>query len=265
MTVASQTSFDQIALVDAEILPAMQAEVRRQQETIELIASENQVSRAVLEALGSVFTNKYAEGYSAKRYNGGCQNMDAVENMAQERCKKLFGCDHANVQPHFGSQANAAVYLAVLQPGLTIEVGTIAGDMHVGNHDASVNVVAKKGSSATIGDHNLQSGEYSEGAGPSPDIVAELAKLRETIASMGLDDEARESIDCMLDNASSEASAETPKRSMVSTYVGGALNAVKAINAGVKFVENRAALEAAIAGIVIWCGSYAEPILSVFR
>ena len=139
MTVASQTSFDQIAIVDPEILPAMQAEVRRQQETIELIASENHVSRAVLEALGSVFTNKYAEGYPAKRYYGGCQNMDAVENMARERCKRLFGCDHANVQPHSGSQANAAVYLAVLQPGDTILSLSLAHGGHL-SHGLKVNM-----------------------------------------------------------------------------------------------------------------------------
>ncbi len=139
MTVASQTSFEQIAVVDPEILPVMQAEVRRQQETIELIASENHVSRAVLEALGSVFTNKYAEGYPTKRYYGGCQNMDAVENMARERCKKLFGCDHANVQPHSGSQANAAVYLAVLQPGDTILSLSLAHGGHL-SHGLKVNM-----------------------------------------------------------------------------------------------------------------------------
>ncbi len=147
------------------------------------------------------------------------------------------------------------------KPGLTIK----ADKVYVDNRDQSVKAIAKKGSSAVIGDHNVQSSEFSEGGGPSPDIVAELVKLREMIASMGLDDEARESIDCMLDNASSEASAETPKRSMVSTYVGGALNVVKSVNAGVKFVENRAALEAAIAAIAGWCGSHAEPILSLFR
>ncbi len=139
MTVASQTSFEQIAVVDPEILPVMQAEVRRQQETIELIASENHVSGAVLEALGSVFTNKYAEGYPAKRYYGGCQNMVAVENMARERCKKLFGCDHVNVQPHSGSQANAAVYLAVLQPGDTILSLSLAHGGHL-SHGLKVNM-----------------------------------------------------------------------------------------------------------------------------
>lgn len=120
MASADSQAFAAIAAADPEILPIMEAEVRRQQQTLELIASENHVSRAVLEALGSVFTNKYAEGYPGKRYYGGCQNMDGVEDLARQRVKKLFGCDHANVQPHSGSQANAAVYLAVLQPGDTI-------------------------------------------------------------------------------------------------------------------------------------------------
>ena len=139
MTVASQTSFDEIASVDPEILPAMNAEVRRQQETIELIASENHVSRAVLEAVGSVFTNKYAEGYPGKRYYGGCENMDIVEELARQRVKKLFGCDHANVQPHSGSQANAAVYLAVLQPGDTILSLDLAHGGHL-SHGLKVNM-----------------------------------------------------------------------------------------------------------------------------
>jgi len=120
MAVASKPKFSAVAGVDPEIMPALNAEVRRQQETIELIASENHVSQAVLEALGSIFTNKYAEGYPGKRYYGGCENMDIVEDLARQRVKKLFGCDHANVQPHSGSQANAAVYFAALQPGDTI-------------------------------------------------------------------------------------------------------------------------------------------------
>jgi glycine hydroxymethyltransferase len=139
MTVASQTCFDEIAAVDPEILPVMQAEVRRQQETIELIASENHVSRAVLEALGSVFTNKYAEGYPGKRYYGGCENMDGVEELARQRCSKLFGCEHVNVQPHSGSQANAAVYLAVLQPGDTILSLSLAHGGHL-SHGLKVNM-----------------------------------------------------------------------------------------------------------------------------
>jgi glycine hydroxymethyltransferase len=106
--------------VDPEISNAIDNEVRRQHEGLELIASENFVSEAVLEAAGSVFTNKYAEGYPGKRYYGGCEFTDVVEELARERAKKLFGAEHANVQPHSGSQANQAAYAAVLQPGDTI-------------------------------------------------------------------------------------------------------------------------------------------------
>ena len=106
--------------VDPEIATAIDNEVRRQHEGLELIASENFVSEAVLEAAGSVFTNKYAEGYPGKRYYGGCEFTDVVEELARERAKKLFGAEHANVQPHSGSQANMGAYFAVLQPGDTI-------------------------------------------------------------------------------------------------------------------------------------------------
>ena len=106
--------------VDPEISNAIDNEVRRQHEGLELIASENFVSEAVLEAAGSVFTNKYAEGYPGKRYYGGCEFTDVVESLARERAKKLFGADHANVQPHSGSQANQAAYAAVIKPGDTV-------------------------------------------------------------------------------------------------------------------------------------------------
>jgi glycine hydroxymethyltransferase len=105
---------------DPEISAAIDAEVRRQHEGLEMIASENFVSRAVLEAAGSVFTNKYAEGYPGRRYYGGCEFADVVENVARDRAKQLFGAQYANVQPHSGSQANASAYMAVLQPGDTI-------------------------------------------------------------------------------------------------------------------------------------------------
>jgi glycine hydroxymethyltransferase len=105
---------------DPEIAAAVDHEVRRQHEGMEMIASENFVSQAVLEAVGSVFTNKYAEGYPGKRYYGGCEFADVVENLARDRAKQLFGAEHANVQPHSGSQANAAAYMAVIQPGDTI-------------------------------------------------------------------------------------------------------------------------------------------------
>ena len=106
--------------VDPQIAAAIDNETRRQHEGLELIASENFVSEAVLEAAGSVFTNKYAEGYPGKRYYGGCEFADVVENLARDRAKQIFGAEHANVQPHSGSQANQAAYAAVLQPGDTI-------------------------------------------------------------------------------------------------------------------------------------------------
>src|SRR5512147_2532116 len=106
--------------VDPEIATAIDNETRRQHEGLELIASENFVSEAVLEALGTVFTNKYAEGYPGKRYYGGCEFADVAETLAIERLKRLFGCEHANVQPHSGAQANMSVYLAALKPGDTL-------------------------------------------------------------------------------------------------------------------------------------------------
>ena len=111
---------DNLARTDPEVADAVRSETRRQGSQLELIASENFVSEAVLEALGTVFTNKYAEGYPGKRYYGGCEFADVVENLAIARAKELFGCDHANVQPHSGTQANTAVYMSVLKPGDTI-------------------------------------------------------------------------------------------------------------------------------------------------
>jgi glycine hydroxymethyltransferase len=108
---------DSLAVADPEIAAAIGLELKRQQDKIELIASENIASRAVLEAAGSIFTNKYAEGYPGKRYYGGCEYADIVENLAIERAKKLFGCNFANVQPNSGSQMNQAVFLALLEPG----------------------------------------------------------------------------------------------------------------------------------------------------
>jgi len=109
-----------LAEADPEIAAAVDHEILRQHEGLEMIASENFVSQAVLEAVGSVFTNKYAEGYPGKRYYGGCEFADVVENLARDRAKQLFAADHANVQPHSGSQANAAAYMAVINPGDTI-------------------------------------------------------------------------------------------------------------------------------------------------
>jgi glycine hydroxymethyltransferase len=109
-----------LAEADPEVAAALRAEVRRQETGLELIASENMVSEAVMEAMGSVFTNKYAEGYPGKRYYGGCENVDTVERLAIARAMGIFGAEHANVQPHSGTQANIAVYIAALQPGDTV-------------------------------------------------------------------------------------------------------------------------------------------------
>ncbi|RKY98793.1 MAG: serine hydroxymethyltransferase, partial [Candidatus Hydrothermota bacterium] len=111
---------EELYRVDPEIFEVLYKEAKREAEGLELIASENFVSEAVLEALGSVLTNKYAEGYPGKRYYGGCEVVDVAEELARERAKKLFGAEHANVQPHSGSQANMAVYFAVMKPGDTI-------------------------------------------------------------------------------------------------------------------------------------------------
>lgn len=105
---------------DPDVWAAISAEQERQQDGLEMIASENYTSPAIMQAAGTVFTNKYAEGYPGRRYYGGCENADVVEDLARDRARSLFGCDHANVQPHSGSQANAAVYLTVLEPGDTV-------------------------------------------------------------------------------------------------------------------------------------------------
>jgi glycine hydroxymethyltransferase len=127
---------------DSEIYDAIEKELKRQQTTLELIASENHASNAVLEAQGSVLTNKYAEGYPGKRYYGGCEFVDVVENIAIERAKKLFGAEHVNVQPHSGSQANLAAYLAVLNIGDTIMGMSLAHGGHL-SHGYSLNFSGK--------------------------------------------------------------------------------------------------------------------------
>ncbi len=120
-----------IAGFDDEIFQAIEAENVRQEDHIELIASENYCSPRVMEAQGSSLTNKYAEGYPGKRYYGGCEYVDKAEQLAMDRAKELFGADYANVQPHSGSQANAAVYLALLQPGDTILGMSLAHGGHL--------------------------------------------------------------------------------------------------------------------------------------
>ncbi len=129
---------DDLKTTDPEVYAAIQKEKGREHEKIVLIASENYVSKAVLEAQGSIFTNKYAEGYPSRRYYGGCEYADIVENLAIERTKKIFGADHVNVQPHSGSQANMAVYFSVLKPGDTILGMRLNHGGHL-SHGASVN------------------------------------------------------------------------------------------------------------------------------
>ncbi len=134
-----QEAMNIIAKADPEIAAAMEAELARQRDGLELIASENIVSEAVLFAMGSVLTNKYAEGYPAKRYYGGCECVDVVENIAIERAKQLFGAGYANVQPHSGAQANTAVYFALLQPGDTVMGMSLAHGGHL-THGSPVNM-----------------------------------------------------------------------------------------------------------------------------
>jgi len=113
-------NIDTIKKMDPQIAEAIELEVNRQRNKIELIASENFVSNAVIEALGTPLTNKYAEGYPGKRYYGGCEHVDVIEQLAIDRAKEIFGAEHANVQPHSGAQANSAVYFAFLNPGDTM-------------------------------------------------------------------------------------------------------------------------------------------------
>lgn len=132
-------SMDEIKAVDAQVAEAIEAEVARQNSHIELIASENWVSKAVMAAMGSPLTNKYAEGYPGHRYYGGCSCVDVVENLAIERAKKIFGCTYANVQPHSGAQANMAVFYALLQPGDTVLGMSLAHGGHL-SHGSPANM-----------------------------------------------------------------------------------------------------------------------------
>ena len=126
-------------VVDTEIQEAINKELSRQRDKLEMIASENIVSKAVMQAQGSVLTNKYAEGYPGKRYYGGCEYVDVVEQLAIDRAKKLFGAEYANVQPHSGAQANTAVYFALLQPGDTILGMNLTDGGHL-THGSPVNI-----------------------------------------------------------------------------------------------------------------------------
>ena len=150
-----------IAKYDPELAAAIAAEVERQQDHIELIASENYVSYAVMEAQGSQLTNKYAEGYPNKRYYGGCEHVDVAEQLAIDRCKKLFGAEYVNVQPHSGSQANQAVYASVLKPGDTILGMSLAHGGHL-THGASVNISGKLYNAVTYGLDENEVLDYAE-------------------------------------------------------------------------------------------------------
>ncbi|MBE6597735.1 MAG: aminotransferase class I/II-fold pyridoxal phosphate-dependent enzyme, partial [Ruminococcaceae bacterium] len=134
-----QEMINRLASTDSEVAAAIEAELKRQRDGLELIASENVVSEAVLMAAGSVLTNKYAEGYPSKRYYGGCECVDVVENIAIERAKKLFGAAYANVQPHSGAQANTAVYFALIKPGDTVMGMSLAHGGHL-THGSPVNI-----------------------------------------------------------------------------------------------------------------------------
>lgn len=134
--------YDEIMAVDPELVAAMSDELTRQRDHIELIASENFVSKAVMAAMGSPLTNKYAEGYPGRRYYGGCQYVDVVEDLARERAKKLFGCEYVNVQPHSGAQANMAVFFAILQPGDTFMGMNLDQGGHL-THGSPVNMSGK--------------------------------------------------------------------------------------------------------------------------
>lgn len=135
-------SYDDIVKVDSEIAQAITDELDRQNSHIELIASENWVSKAVMAAMGSILTNKYAEGYPGRRYYGGCKYVDVVEDLARERAKKLFGCDYVNVQPHSGAQANLAAFFAILQPGDKILGMNLDHGGHL-THGSPVNISGK--------------------------------------------------------------------------------------------------------------------------
>ena len=140
--IISMYDFDEIKTTDPEIADAIKAEMERQNSHIELIASENWVSKAVMAAMGSPLTNKYAEGYPGKRYYGGCQCVDVAENLAKERAKELFGCEYVNVQPHSGAQANMAVFFAMLQPGDTFMGMNLDHGGHL-THGSPVNMSGK--------------------------------------------------------------------------------------------------------------------------
>ena len=151
-------TLDDIQAVDPEIAAAITAEFDRQNSHIELIASENWVSPAVMSAMGSILTNKYAEGYPGKRYYGGCECVDVVEELARERAKKLFGCEYVNVQPHSGAQANMAVQFAILKPGDTI----MGMNLDHGGHLTHGSPVNGAGACFHVGPYGVNDEGFSE-------------------------------------------------------------------------------------------------------
>jgi glycine hydroxymethyltransferase len=191
--------FDNITKVDPEIQEFIKEEIDRQEFNIELIASENFTSRAVMEAMGSALTNKYAEGYPGKRYYGGCEVVDKVEDLARERLKKLFGAEHANVQPHSGSQANMAVYFSVLTPGDTVLGMNLSHGGHL-THGSPVNFSGKLFNFVSYGvSKETETIDYDEvrklalenkpkmivaGASAYPRVI-DFAKLREICDEIG--------------------------------------------------------------------------------
>ncbi len=168
---------ENIASYDPELWDAIASENTRQEEHIELIASENYVSKCVMEAQGSQLTNKYAEGYPGKRYYGGCEFVDKVETLAIERAKALFGADYANVQPHSGSQANAAVYMALVQPGDTVMGMSLAHGGHL-THGASVSFSGKIY-------HSVQYGVDSNGNIDYDDVLAKAKECQPKLIVAG--------------------------------------------------------------------------------
>lgn len=163
-------TFDEILKVDPEVARAIEAEGERQNSHIELIASENWVSKAVMAAMGSILTNKYAEGYPGRRYYGGCQCVDVVEDLARDRAKKLFGCDYANVQPHSGAQANLAVFFAMLKPGDKILGMNLDHGGHL-THGSPVNISGSYFETSFYGVNDQGVIDY--------DMVREIAKREE--------------------------------------------------------------------------------------
>ena len=154
-------SLEDIRMTDTAVAEAIEAEMARQNSHIELIASENWVSKAVMAAQGSPLTNKYAEGYPAKRYYGGCDCVDVVENLARERAKELFGCDYVNVQPHSGAQANMAVFFALLNPGDKVLGMNLDHGGHL-SHGSPVNMSGKYFNVAFYGVNDAGVIDYEE-------------------------------------------------------------------------------------------------------